>query len=326
MLNDKTHTTNTKKSQNKNVVYNQNILKPPLPIDNLNSNSCVIDLSLTPIHLKARNEINERRLKWLEEYSQKLPLPDLFGEYISNHHHLDTIDLYIHATLETRHRGLFFLKTIIPNLSRKKAFLDIGPGKGKLTTWIGRNFSEVTCIDTSFAALENITESKFRNGVFLSKIQENFADSNIIHLKKFDFINMSHVIYYMSQDQILNSFNKAYDLLSENGILVIAFNEGLDRRQLSKDFGGVPPEFEGIFRKFSSIYRLHMEVYLSKESFYSQDLLTMLHICGLHLHDQGTKVDLESLKTYININYLNENGQYRMNMWQKFIVIKKEKN
>lgn len=292
--------------------------------NNINKNIYPLILPPTSVDLKVRNEINDGRLKWLAEYSQKLPIPNLFGEFISSRHHLDTIDLFIHATLETRHRGLFFLKKIIPQLSRKQSFLDIGPGKGKLTTWIGRNFSEVTCIDTSAAALENIKETHFRKECSLSKIQADFMNSNLILFQKFDLINMSHVIYYMNQSQIIQSVKKAYDLLAENGILVIAFNEGLDRGQLSKDFGGIPSTFEFFLRKISSIYQLHMEIYLSQEFFYSKDLRTMLHICGLHLHDQGVKVDLESLKLYINKNYLNKNGKYCMNMYQKFIVLKKE--
>lgn len=274
-----------------------------------------------PVYLKARNEINDRRLRWLEELSNTLPLPKLFGEFSSNQHYLDTVDLFINATLETRHRGLFFLKKIIPELSKKQSFLDIGPGKGKLTNWIGRKFKMVTVVDHCPAALENIREVNF-NGASLRKIHNEFINTEFF-LQKFDLINMSHMIYYINKDQLIQNIKKAYDLLMPHGVLVIVFNEGLNREQLAQDFGGNPQSFESFLKLFSFMYNIHVKIHVSKESFYTNDPLSMLHICNLHLYDQEVKVERKALETYINKHYLTHNGRYCMSMYQKFAVIRK---
>lgn len=273
---------------------------------------------LIPVYLKARNEISYRKLGWLEKYSGMLPIPKLFGEAVS----LDTIDLFIGATLETRHRALFFLKKIIPKLSRKQSFLDIGPGKGKLTVWIGRKFQKVTIIDTCSSALESIKEQSFRKGVSVTKIQKEFLNNEFAQ-QKFDLINMSHMIYYLSKNQLIQNIKKAYDLLALHGILVVVFNEGLHREQIARDFGGNPQSFDIFLKLFSSMYSIDVKIYTSKESFYTKGPLSMLHICGVHLCDQDIKVERKALEAYINEHYLDNEGRYCMNMYQKFAVISK---
>jgi len=289
-------------------------------LDKKSKASCHVNVTVhqTYINFKARNEINDRRLKWLEEYSKILPIPELFGETIS----LNTIDLFINATLETRHRGLFFIKKILPELRKKQSFLDIGPGKGKLTTWIGRKFKEVMIVDTCEAALDAIKAQKFGKEISIIKIQKEFIKHKFAQ-QKFDLINMSHVIYYLDQKQLIHNIKKAYDLLTPHGILVVVFNEGLHREKIARDFGGKPQSFDVFFRLFSFLYNVPVDIYISRESFCTKELLPMLHICGLHLCDQGVKVDRQALEFYIKKHYLNNNGMYCMDMYQKFAIIRK---
>ncbi|MBX9804552.1 MAG: class I SAM-dependent methyltransferase [Alphaproteobacteria bacterium] len=280
------------------------------------------NVTFAPISFKSRNEINENRLNWLEKYSKKLPVPNSFGNFISEQHHLDTLELFIQSTLETRHRGLFFLQKIIPQLTNKSAFLDIGPGKGKLTKWIGRKFKAITVVDPCSLALDNIRLQHFKTGTSLAKIQDNFMNTEF-NTQSFDLINMSHVIYYIEKDHLIENMKRAYDLLRPNGVLVIVFNEGLHREQLAQDFGARPNSFELFLREFSIFYDVNIHLYLSKESFLVSNLASMLHICGLHLHDYGQKVDNNSLKAYIKHHYLLPEGKYSMSMYQKFAIIRK---
>ncbi|WP_032113162.1 class I SAM-dependent methyltransferase [Candidatus Paracaedibacter symbiosus] len=289
------------------------------------------DSKKTQIHYKIlnenfyssiRREITEKRLSYLSEASKKLPLPSLFGKFTSDSHYLATVDLFIKATEETRNRGTFFLKQIIPSLQSYGKLLDIGPGNGMLTKWVGRKFKDITLIDPVPQVLENILPSFFSKKTALKKINQSFLQT-ILPKNYFDLIILSHVIYHFPEEKWIDVVKKALVSLKPNGILAIVINSGLDREKLGDNFKGKTYPIEDLILKSSQLNK-KIEIFSSRESFYAKDLTTMLHICGLHLHDLKGEAVQNDLEKYIKSNYLLGEDTYKMEMFQHFIIIKND--
>ena len=288
-------------------------------LNNLKINSHTLDENF---YSSIRKEINQEKLSYLSEISQNIPLPSLFGKFTSDIHYLDTVNLFIKSTEETRNRGVFFLRKILPLLQRKDKLLDIGPGNGKLTKWISRSFKEITLIDPVPQVLENISLSHYPNGKIIKKIPQSFLDT-LLPKNYFDLIVLSHVLYHFPEKERLEVVKKSLSSLEENGVLVIVINGGLDRDKLGINFGGKTYSIENSFFK-KLLLNKQIEIFSSKETFQAKDITTMLHICGLHLHDLKGEATKENLEEYIKANYLLRDNIYNMDMYQYFIVIKNE--
>lgn len=269
-----------------------------------------------------RKEITKERLTYLEDASKKLDLPEIFGQFSSESHYLKTVDLFIKATEETRNRGTFFLRNVLPHLKAMDSLLDIGPGNGKLTRWIGRKFKEITLVDPVPEVLENISEKSFPKGSLLKKMNASFLET-IQPQNAFDLIVLSHVMYHFPQEKWVDVVEKALKVLKSQGLIVIVVNSGLDREKLGDLFNGKTFPILNLVHAIAELGK-EVEFISSKESFHAKDLTTMLHICGLHLHDTGGHVSREILEKHIQSNYLLTTHDYKMSVYQHFIIIRHE--
>lgn len=269
-----------------------------------------------------RKEITEKRLAYLSEASKELPLPSLLGKFTSSSHYLATVDLFIKATEETRNRGIFFLRQIIPYLQSYDKLLDIGPGNGKLTRWTGRKFKEITLVDPVPQVLENILSSFFSKKTILKKINRSFLQT-ILPKNYFDLIVLSHVMYHFPEEKWIDVVKKALATLKSNGVLAIVINSGLDREKLGNKFNCKTYSIEDLILECNQLNK-KIEFFSSRESFHAKDLRTMLHICGLHLHDLNGEATQDDLEKYIKSNYFLGKDMYKMEMFQHFIIIKNE--
>lgn len=269
-----------------------------------------------------RKEVNEDRLKYLSDISKDILLPKIFGKFESDALYLKTVDLFIKSTEETRNRCTFFLKKILPNLKSYDKLLDVGPGNGRLTRLIGRYFQETTLIDTVPEVLDNIQPRSFPKSATLKKIYQSFLHA-ILPNEYFDLIVLSHVMYHFPETKWMNILQKALSSLKSSGKLVVVVNSGLDRETLGHHFNGTASTIENFIHHINQLNK-KVDIYSSKESFRAKDLTTMLHICGLHLHDRNGKASKDDLELYINNNYLLSDKRYKMEVHQHFIVITNE--
>jgi 2-polyprenyl-3-methyl-5-hydroxy-6-metoxy-1,4-benzoquinol methylase len=269
-----------------------------------------------------RKEVTRNRLTYLSEESKNLVLPKIFGQFSSEEHYLKTVDLFIRATEETRNRGVFFLRNVLPHIQNYHAFLDVGPGNGNLTRWVGRKFKEITLIDPVPQVLDNIVPRSFPKGTVLKKICQPFLQAILTH-SYFDLIVLSHVMYHFPQTKWISVVEKALHALKPHGMIAIVINSGLDRERLGNAFNGTTYPINHFVQQITQLGK-KVEFISSKESFYAEDLTTMLHICGLHLHDTGGYTNQSDLEEQINSNYLLTNNTYKMDVYQHFIMIKNE--
>lgn len=298
--------------------------KRPSQIKEKNKYSYCGNMLGEDFHSLIRKEVNENRLLHLSNISKNLSLPTIFGKFRSDSHYLATVDLFIKSTEETRNRCFFFLKKIIPNLKTYDKFLDIGPGNGKLTRLVGRNFKEITLVDPVPQVLDGISPKAYPKETVLKKITQSFLKTALPE-NYFDLIILSHVMYHFSLENWIDVINKALFSLKPGGTLVAVINNGLDREKLGNNFNGKTYCIKHFIYELSQLNK-KTEVFYSRESFRAKDLTTMMHICGLHLHDFNGVASQENLELYIKRNYLLAKEEYKMEVYQHFIVIKNEPN
>ncbi len=269
-----------------------------------------------------RNELTNERLDFLEKQASKIPLGSMIGKFTNDLHYLQTLELFIKATQETRHRGIFFLREIMPRLFFKNELLDVGPGNGELTSWIGRKFRNITLVDPSLDVLNNFNK-KLKANNNLIKIQGSILDINL-PLNSYDLGVLSHVLYHIERSLWLDVVVSIYSTLtSSNGLLVIALNDELDRADIVNHFGGKTLDIERFIAECSAVFHENMEVYSSKEIFKTRDIRSMLHIVNVFLHDARISVKTREVENFLN-RYYKYNDFYEVSMYQYFILIKKQ--
>lgn len=294
----------------------------PISANNTSSQTIQQRILDNNFYAPIRKEVTKERLTYLENASKKLDLPEIFGQFSSESHYLKTVDLFIKATEETRNRGTFFLQKVLPHIKTFDALLDIGPGNGKLTRWIGRKFKEITLVDPVPEVLENISKEFFPKRSLVKKINMSFLET-ILPQNAFDLIVLSHVMYHFPQEKWADVIEKALKSLQPKGMIVVVINSGLDREKLGDLFNGSTFPVSQFVQTIGELGK-DVEFISSKESFYAKDLTTMLHICGLHLHDTGGYASREALEKHIQSNYLLTNHHYTMSVYQHFTIIRHE--
>jgi hypothetical protein len=120
------------------------------------------------------------------------------------------------------------------------------------------------------------------------------------------------------------TIKKVYQSIKENGFLVIALNEGCDRLNLIRHFGGAPLSAKELVENCINDLNVKVEIFSSQEFFYTKDLFSMAIIAGLHLHDAGITAYKDDLMEYLFKHHSEKNGYLSTNMLQTFLVLSKK--
>ena len=150
--------------------------------------------------------------KW--GFDEKLTLQENVG---FSHHPL--IQEYVNITHQK-------IKQILIKLVKPKGqVLDFGCGTGLYLNTLKNNFS-LSGIDMNSLFLEqakkHIPECKFYYGDFQTAVFEN----------KFDAIYSVSVLQYIVPSNLQAFFDKAYDLLNDNGILLLDYSHALSKKDI----------------------------------------------------------------------------------------------
>lgn len=273
-----------------------------------------------------RNELSLQSLLRLKKQAAELPGLDMYGVYCDEKHFLDAYKFFLSTTAETRHRGLFFLRNVLPKLSHYDNMLDVGAANGLMTKWIGSRFKKVTAIDSNFEAISCLAASKriVRKKTEMELIHASILDVDL----KQDYYNLgllSHVLYYINDSLWVDVAKRVYDAIAPGGLLVIVLNgDELGKLSLLKHFNSRAIDIESfVVRCVNEFQSSHIEVFKSVEVARALDLNSMLQIAGFFLYDAGGLATKRSLMDYVDIHCKKNNGMYEMNFSQKFILINK---
>jgi len=196
--------------------------------------------------------------------------------------------------------------------------LDIGIGNGDLTKMIATNFVNLTIVDTTQEALDNMPD---RHGLWnraVTKILQPIETLNF-QGQTFDLIVLSHILYYVDPGIRIEIVNKLYNILNPKGSLLLIYNSDGTRSEMVNDFNGTNFNFDQIYlnmKKFDNVIYKRID-----ETIEMNDLCNMLTICGVCMHDAGTTASFDDLKDYVEINFLLESSGYSMTMEQNIFFI-----
>ncbi len=302
-----------------------------------NVNFDVMDTSL-PIkylteefYIGTRNTLTLKKLMELSLFAKTLPEPQLFGTFQDDIHYKKTLELMLQSTLETRHNGLFFKRIVLPLLQRKKTLLDVGPGDGEITSWVGNSFKEITAIDTNKEIINALNTRKkiLKKGIQLTKIQSDILNTQLkLADDYYDLILLSHILYYVERHKWCYVIDIAYRALRPGGFIAIVLSgDTFGKAKLIHHFGGTSIDINTLAKQCIEKYgQLNVKIFASREIIFAVDLNTMLHIAGFFLRDAQIASKKNALIDYIENNCRLKNSSYKMSTQQKSILIHKPKH
>lgn len=274
-----------------------------------------------------RNEFTQDREALLIDIARKIQQPTVYGSYDNESHFLNSLDFFLKSTNETRHRGMFFLREILPQIKDKNYFIDVGFGNGILTKWVGSKFRNLLLVDSNSEAIANFTSHSClsKKHQTINKIHDSILE---IELAKncFDLGLLSHVLYYVDEHKWIEATTRLYNAIKPGGILVVVLNgDQYGKINLIQHFNGRLIEIDKYVSNCIDVYQnATINLYKSVETMRSYDLLSMLHLAGFFLYDVGAKATSHELTEYLNTYCRDTKGCYEIQFPQKFIVIKKQ--
>jgi len=159
-----------------------------------------------------KSKIKKLDYRRIKSYWNNLD-PKFKGEYGQNY----LIDR--NNELIAKHRFLKDSSFILENLpKKKKRFLDVGCGTGNYIEILSKQFDYCEGIDFSQDSVK-IAKKKFKNRKNIKIIKKNVLSAEI--KGKFDLINISEVLMYLNDNDIIMLLTKLFKHLSKNGILTI---------------------------------------------------------------------------------------------------------
>ena len=261
-------------------------------------NNCNYNLLPAEFYEREDNDICslEQNLLKMEEQAKRVSSPIIYGEFIDEAHYLNSIEILLLSTAETRNREIFLQKIVSPRIKAKNKFLEIGPGDGGLVKKVGADFGSITIVDNNEKILK-LMQSTFSKKTKM--IQCDFVD---FYPEKacYDLILMSHILYYFDHNLWEELIIRAYRALTPGGALVIIISNDLEKSKIESFFGGCSLPIEKTILNCDSILGSVSEKYASVESFMSRDRVSMQHIANILLNDAKCKADERSVIDYLD--------------------------
>lgn len=275
-----------------------------------------------------RDELTGQRLHKLAVMAKRLERPIRYGVFNSDEHYSNTLQLMLRSTMETRHRGIFLNRLVLPMLAQKDRLIDVGPGDGQLSRWIGNQFNYVTLVDSNNSILNEL-KSTSAKPVFRRHVNVDYVSSCVLnHLpmsKTYDLALLSQVLYYLPKHEWLLAVDLLYNSLREGGALVVILSgDQFGKSELITHFGGQSPDIDSLAMECIMRYGTDsVKLYRTKEFIRTCDHLSLLHIAGLFLNDSGVYAYEKELSEYIRVCCQVASDQYLLSTQQKFILIVK---
>lgn len=262
----------------------------------------------------------EHKFSLVQNKLENVQPKKVYGIFDNDSDYLLAVDALIASTYETEHRNHVLFTKVLPKIKYTNHFLDIGVGNGDLTKFFGQHFSKISVLDPSEDALSNVPNFLGSNNASVIKIKDSVLNyPPEIFNEKYDFILLSHVLYYIPDTERLGLIKKLYSLLSDHGSLVAIYNSGGERHSLCKNFN---PNFND-FSPFSGeiMSNFNSSIYEIEEFLTTSSLENMMHIMGVSLNDAGATASRDELSLYLTAHNLYEENNFQVSMTQNIIIL-----
>lgn len=263
---------------------------------------------------------------------------DIYGNFNNTEEYLITLKLLAASGQEKTHREIILFREVISKMTSKNfrtnSFLDIGIGNGELTRYFAPFFSRVTIVDQNKEILNNfvLNDKKIER---INDSVQNYS-SPLYNGDKYNFILLSHVLYYIEKSQREKLIKSLYELLSDDGILVVIYNSGGSRGKLGKHFNSefddlsdlhdifLPKSKDAALSDFTCI-----NIHYTIETFSSAYVDVIKRIANICLNDAKAEAKSEDLENFIVNNHTvleSNNTLFEISLEQNIIIIGKQQD
>ena len=225
----------------------------------------------------------------------------------------------------------YFKKEIFPKLPAKANFLDVGCGRGNYARPFTEEFDHTTVVDVNTVFYEDIIKWAKENGRNLSGYNADWLTVDT-GATQFDFVIMSHVLYYIHPDKRSWFIRKGYNALKPGGYQIIVLNaEDCGIRDVYREFYSheryqAMPYGEGIaamLRAEGMYPQVDEKIFL--EDFHvptQQDMEMLIDFLLLREVPFETEAQIAHRTKYIN-ECLVRGGKYIMDAASTIVIIHK---
>ncbi len=129
------------------------------------------------------------------------------------------------------------VRNILPQLSQKTAFLDIGPGQGDYTIPLSEYFHHVGIVETNQLFCSELVNKLFQLGKVVTAYNGIWQEAEIGE-QKYDLILSNHMLYYIEKPDLAASLQKMLRSLAPGGkiVIVLAIKESQTGQPLFRQF------------------------------------------------------------------------------------------
>ncbi|MBL9124678.1 MAG: class I SAM-dependent methyltransferase [Planctomycetaceae bacterium] len=226
------------------------------------------------------------------------------------------------AHTDQKDRAHAWLEREVLALPRRRRFVDVGAGTGKLTAWLLPRFDEVVAIEPN-PALERELRAACPTarvlGATMLEIAEAFAA---------DFVLCSHVFYYLPPSTWPENLARLLSWLDPGGVLAAAIqNPHSDCMRMLEHFLGTRLDLRPLClvaeQARTGTYRAHVETVPAHIA--TADLATACAVAEfiLNVLPIPSPPAWDDLETYVERNFRQPNGSYRYSCDQDFLRIQR---
>lgn len=131
------------------------------------------------------------------------------------------------------------VQDILPRLSQRTAFLDIGPGQGDYTIPMSEYFHHVGIVETNQFFCSELVNKLLQLGKVVTAYNGIWQEAEIGY-QKYDLIMCNHMLYYIEKQDLASSLQKMFRCLAPGGkiVIVLALKESPTGQPLFRQFLG----------------------------------------------------------------------------------------
>jgi len=229
--------------------------------------------------------------------------------------------LFVKSSTE---KGIELVKIgeIIAGLAQRRSFLDVGAGGGDLTIPISQSFDETTVVEPN----ERQTRYLRRRCPQFRIINDSW-DRVDLGPERFDLILCSHVLYYITEGQWLDTIGKMYNHLEEGGCIAIVIQSPIG--EVAEFFNRFTDYDVDILTLWSDLIRRYGDDAVTVRYFineiFTDGLEDMTSIGLFLLIDRNFRQREDEIRRYFDARHRTPKG-YRIKQDEILLVVRKEIN
>lgn len=267
--------------------------------------------------------LSRKRLTRLMHYADTLPLTPQVGLIYGEQHYFSLLKMSLMSSTETWRRAHFMQHVLLDRLSKPRSLLEVGIGDARLTRWLTKHFSRAVLVEPNAQAVCQVTQQSFPH-CQIDVVPGHIED---IELKqqRFDLINLSHMLYYIPEQQWVPLIKKLYTHLKPGGKMLITLSGDQDMKgTILNEFSTCSYDFEHFVTRLTEQVCDCAALSVSEDKLQAASLRALTEIMGFFLQQRNVVLSRDELSAFLRYTVPCQDGVYSVDTLQYFITLTKK--